>query len=62
MLKIPSDKNIGDINGKISSEKNIVNIDDKIPLDKNMEDTEDGDCGSAKVFSVTPNFGKETDI
>ena len=22
----------------------------------------DGNCGSAKVFSVTPNFGKETDI
>ena len=62
MLKILSDKNIGYINNKISPEKIIENIEDKIPLDKNMEDIADGDCGSAKVFSVTPNFGKETDI
>ena len=49
MLKIPSDKNITDIK-------------DKMPSNKNIMDIEEGGCGSAKVFSVPPNLGKETDI
>ena len=62
MLKIPSDKNITDIKDKMTSDKDTMDIKDKILSDKNTTDIEEGGCGSAKVFSVLPNLGKETDI
>ena len=62
MLKVPSDKNISDIKDKMASNKDTMDIKDKILSDKNIMDIEEGGCGSAKVFSVPPNLGKETDI
>ena len=62
MLKTPSDKNITDIKDKMLSDKNSMDIKDKMASNKNTIDIEEGECGSAKVFSVLPNLGKETDI
>ena len=62
MLKIPSDKNITDFKDKMLSNKDTMDIKDKMASNKNTMDIEEGGCGSAKVFSVLPNLGKETDI
>ena len=61
MLKNPN-KDTMDIKDKILSDKNIMDIKDKMASNKNTMDIEEGGCGSAKVFSVPPNLGKETDI